>query len=175
MAFNRIEYNRRYYLKHRKKALAYIKKYYRKNREKIKADERRRNILFKEEKNAYRDTMNGRISRWKKAARERNKNWGLTKEFIQSLPLVCAYTGIDLTCKSHQPNTVSLDRIDSTKGYTEDNVVLCCWTANMMKNSSTVSEFVDWCKKVADYSTPRYVDIGDCRNIERELLAACRN
>lgn len=28
------------------------------------------------------------------------------------------------------PELVSIDRIDSLKGYTEDNIVLCCYIIN---------------------------------------------
>ena len=35
-----------------------------------------------------------------------------------------------------------LDRIDSSKGYTEDNVVPCCKTCNAMKSDKTREEFL---------------------------------
>lgn len=54
----------------------------------------------------------------------------------------CFYTGIDLlltdeipTKEKTPPEMWTLDRVDSTKGYTMDNVVVCSHAANMMKNS----------------------------------------
>ena len=36
-----------------------------------------------------------------------------------------------------------IDRIDSNKGYTDDNCVSCCEMCNRMKSDYTVSEFID--------------------------------
>ncbi len=42
----------------------------------------------------------------------------------------------------------SIDRIDSSKGYVRNNVVLCCWQANVMKAQLSHDELVEWCKDV---------------------------
>lgn len=36
----------------------------------------------------------------------------------------------------------SLDRLDRTKGYTKDNVVLACYTANIGRNTSSAETFI---------------------------------
>lgn len=41
-----------------------------------------------------------------------------------------------------------LDRVDSSKGYTIDNVVPCCATCNTAKNKMTQKEFKEWIKTV---------------------------
>jgi hypothetical protein len=46
----------------------------------------------------------------------------------------CQITGVPVTWEPHQWNTGSVDRIDSSKGYTLDNVQLVIWPVNMMKN-----------------------------------------
>lgn len=41
-----------------------------------------------------------------------------------------------------------LDRIDNTKGYTEDNVEPCCWRCNRWKHTMTVEEFIAHVRKI---------------------------
>ena len=42
-----------------------------------------------------------------------------------------------------------LDRIDSRKEYTIDNVVSCCKRCNMAKNDMTIKEFSGWAKRLS--------------------------
>lgn len=65
----------------------------------------------------------------------------------------CALTGIPMTIDKHgRTNTnVSIDRIDSNKGYTKDNVQLVCSAINFMKSNLVLSEFEYYCKAVVDY------------------------
>jgi hypothetical protein len=46
--------------------------------------------------------------------------------------------------KRIHPERVSIDRIDSAKGYIKGNIVLCCWTANNIKQDLTVEEYKKW-------------------------------
>ena len=41
-----------------------------------------------------------------------------------------------------------LDRVDSTRSHTLDNVVPCCYTCNRAKNNRTVEEFTSWIKQL---------------------------
>lgn len=45
----------------------------------------------------------------------------------------------------------SIDRIDSSKGYTLDNVQLVCNIVNLMKNTLSIDELCDWCKSIVSY------------------------
>ena len=66
----------------------------------------------------------------------------------------CYYSGRDLQYnkikeelpenKRIHPERVSIDRVDSNRGYIEGNIVLCCWTANNIKQDLTVKEFKEW-------------------------------
>jgi len=67
----------------------------------------------------------------------------------------CAISGETLTCETKQGvvNTnASLDRIDSSLGYTLDNVQLVCRIINVMKTDLSMDAFREWCKKVAFHS-----------------------
>lgn len=44
----------------------------------------------------------------------------------------------------HPIETIGLDRIDSTKGYTMDNLVSCCETCNRAKRHMSLAEFREW-------------------------------
>lgn len=51
---------------------------------------------------------------------------------------VCFYTGtpMHIRTKNHIPRhplLISVDRVNSAKGYTKDNVVLCCYAVNLIK------------------------------------------
>jgi hypothetical protein len=66
----------------------------------------------------------------------------------------CALSGIDLKfCQSIREikdTTASLDRIDSNKGYTIDNVQWVHKTANLMKQGLDMNEFKYWIKMIGD-------------------------
>lgn len=67
----------------------------------------------------------------------------------------CFYSGIDMeiSLKNEQNSkTLSIDRIDSNKGYTSENVVLCCNIFNVMKMQMSKEEFINSCKIVASYN-----------------------
>lgn len=62
----------------------------------------------------------------------------------------CLYSGLDLKFNGDfKQITASIDRIDSSLGYVEDNV---CWVhkdINMMKQQFTEKRFIELCKLVA--------------------------
>jgi len=51
-------------------------------------------------------------------------------------------------------NTASLDRIDSTKGYTIDNVQWVHTIVNRMKWNTDENEFIKWCDDIYEYNKP---------------------
>lgn len=59
---------------------------------------------------------------------------------------VCPISGQILGINSDKtPYTISLDRKDSSKGYTKDNIHLVCWAVNQMKNNYSLEELLKWC------------------------------
>jgi hypothetical protein len=130
-----------------------------KNLNKVKRREKLYRSTHKNEKREqhtrwYRrwvSTLESRFSNWKKGAHKRNIPFDLTMEQITSLPLMCHYTGVELTLDGNKQNTISLDRIDSSKGYTITNVVFCCSFVNIMKNKMSYEDFLSACKMIAEY------------------------
>lgn len=68
---------------------------------------------------------------------------------------LCALTGWMLewapAASGRNPHRVSIDRIDSSKGYTMDNIQLVCDMVNMIKKDMNNEEFIGLCKAVYQY------------------------
>ena len=52
--------------------------------------------------------------------------------------------------KGRTPTNVSIDKIDSTKGYTKNNIQLICMECNQMKSDITEDELYDFCKSILE-------------------------
>ena len=61
----------------------------------------------------------------------------------------CYYTGRVMDLRINSINSLSIDRIDSGKNYSKDNIVLCCSIVNFMKKKSNIQDFIDACIDVA--------------------------
>jgi hypothetical protein len=55
----------------------------------------------------------------------------------------CNITKVPICWETYQWNTGSIDRIDSSKGYTLDNIQIVLWSINMMKNDLTHDEAIE--------------------------------
>lgn len=91
-----------------------------------------------------------------KSAKIRNLNFDITIEFafklLQKQNFKCALSGLDIELsrsKKVKRPTASIDRIDSSKGYTEDNVQWVHKDINKMKNNYKEEYFVFLCKQVS--------------------------
>lgn len=87
------------------------------------------------------------LSSIKSGAKNRNLDFEITYEFIQKLWVnqngLCYYTNVPmkLIARQKNPYQVSIDRIDSSLGYTKENAVLCCQSINYMKNDYSLEDF----------------------------------
>lgn len=63
-----------------------------------------------------------------------NKQKGLC--YITNIPMIGRYS----TKENHSPYQISIDRIDSSKGYLKGNVCLVCLAVNYGKNSFTLEQ-----------------------------------
>ena len=88
-----------------------------------------------------------------KRAKALRLEYNLTTDFILSICFdICPILGIDLKYGGGDKcgNSASIDRIDSSRGYTMDNVHIVSLTANLMKSNATVEDmlaFADWVKE----------------------------
>lgn len=66
--------------------------------------------------------------------------------------LTLNYDGVEESGWTRTDSSPSIDRIDSDKGYTLDNIQIISWRANRIKNDSTPEEL----RKLADYMEMLY-------------------
>jgi hypothetical protein len=92
---------------------------------------------------------------WNSVKKRKNKNIecsinsfeefrGLWEEQKEQRGWVCPYLGIKMTHERYKNTNgkktgtnLSIDRIDTNKGYTPQNIIFCSWAANNMKNNIT--------------------------------------
>lgn len=77
----------------------------------------------------------------------------LEEKFTEQCGL-CFYSKLPMTKNVGKSNTASVDRIQASKGYTRDNVVLCCDSVNSMKNSMSYETFVELCENIVANKIP---------------------
>lgn len=147
------EYAKKYRIKnkdnpvYKKKKAEQDRKYREKNKDKI----RRQAESMREERNAKRrqnrrrqlleDPIPFLIESSRRRAKKRDMEHTITASDIK-IPRNCPVLGIPIFVGSGRacPNSPSLDRIDSSKGYTRENVIVVSWRANDLKRDATVEE-----------------------------------
>lgn len=89
------------------------------------------------------------LQRLKQSAKKRNISFDLTLSDINNLsfPITCPVLGIPLRWNRGEPkdNSYSFDRIDSSLGYTIDNIEIISFKANRAKNNLNEEEMKRFC------------------------------
>jgi|SRR5579872_400492 len=84
-----------------------------------------------------------------KAMDKRNLPTAIDPDFLIQLlerqQWICHYSGIEMTTDCGDW-AISIDRKDSLKGYVAENVVLCCWRCNQMKQDLDDEQFLTLCR-----------------------------
>jgi 5-methylcytosine-specific restriction endonuclease McrA len=131
MSANSQEYNRKYYKEHKKQMIGYTTQWRKRNPQKIRGYAKI---------NYDRSKTSGSHRYWKllRASKRLGVQCSWPKqEFIKwylSQDKVCFYCGRTLIETSKTDDTgLTLDRLDNTKAYEPDNVVLCCRRCNTIK------------------------------------------
>jgi hypothetical protein len=96
------------------------------------------------------DRIKHRYKTCHKAAKRKYKNCDLTIDHLMDLwqkqDGKCALTGKKMEHKFNSLFTVSVDRIDSSRGYLQGNVQLLCQAINYAKNCFTNEQFLHFWK-----------------------------
>jgi hypothetical protein len=88
------------------------------------------------------------FSNAKQRAKKSNIEFSITKEDID-IPDTCPVFGFPLKREERKTwmYAPSIDRIDNTKGYVKDNIIIVSRRANILKKDATIDEL----RKLADY------------------------
>lgn len=127
------------------------RRYREKNREKTKKAkkewyERNKEHALRKDKERRSKSLEAKVKYLLSSARRRAKKRGIEfdVDFLDlQVPTHCPLLGIELSYFNegiHSPNSASLDRIDSSLGYTKNNVWIISNRANKIKNDATVPE-----------------------------------
>lgn len=154
------------------KELSY--KYYLKNSEGIR---KRTSVYAKSYTPKFNREVDSRLRNLCTKARSRTKEFSLVDADLLALwdkqDGRCAYTKLPLLATANQFNTVSLDRVDSSKGYVVGNIQLVCAAINKMKQEYTEEMFLLFCLLVTQNNKlsespesllARYVPLGTMDN-----------
>ena len=102
---------------------------------------------------------NDLYSTYRTSANRRGLNFDIGVDFFtENVVKSCSYCGDALTSiKKSQSKSggdflyTGIDRIDSSKGYTEDNCVPCCKVCNTMKWDLTIEQFTKHINKISSH------------------------
>jgi len=104
----------------------------------------------------YEEISGSKLYEYKKNAKLRGLNFEVTIQDLWEQFLAqnrkCALTGVELTFQKtilDRASTASLDRVDSTLGYTKGNIQWLHKDVNYMKSDLPQEVFIQICKQVA--------------------------
>lgn len=112
---------------------------------------------MKHRKSSGEASFNSVYRNYKRQAKSRNLEFNLNKEEFKKLTSSdCWYCGrppSNKTVRAKYPYVGTyiyngLDRINSSKEYSTDNVIPCCWKCNRAKSNMDFNEFLDWVSDV---------------------------
>ena len=99
------------------------------------------------------------LDTYKKSAKDNNREFSLSNEIFKQLTTSkCFYCGVEpskvkdgygnIKYKNSVYIWNGMDRVDSTKGYTEENCVTCCTICNIAKKDMPYKEFLQLVKRI---------------------------
>jgi hypothetical protein len=150
------DYNREYRKSHRERIAQREREYTkRKIQENSNFTKEKYYRVRERANNDYNSFVNHVFIRSKSCAKKRNIGWFISKEEFRNIFLAsktCRLSGITLVPQISHPHRPSLDRIDSSKDYTIDNVQLVSARVNVAKNNQHSIEFIEMCRMVVEHN-----------------------
>ena len=95
------------------------------------------------------NTLDGHLKRLLVYKGRKQLTLSFLKSLLEQQNGLSAFSGVPMTWGSNMGKVhthISIDRIDSTRGYEEDNVHLVCRIVNIMKHNLSANEFIGWCR-----------------------------
>jgi hypothetical protein len=95
-----------------------------------------------------------KFTKQRAGAKERKLAWDLNQEHVHKLikeTKRCYISGRKLVMEVNHPDGPSLDRLDASKGYHADNVVVTSQLINKARGEMSVEEFVKMCRDVVEF------------------------
>ena len=106
-----------------------------------------------EEDRLLLSAISDRLTSAKARAKKHNQpDVEVTREYLYELWKKqngkCALSGVSLSLEPQTPITLSLDKIEPSKGYVVDNVQWLAWAVNRAKGDMSQTMFINMCSKV---------------------------
>lgn len=129
----------------------------------VKTRSKRAYCETRESKLKWRETTDGyiksMIQRVNNRKKELSDGFKLSFEYVKNIYNeqngLCNLSGVKMTTITGNGKiltNMSIDRIDSNKGYIVGNIQLVCTIVNIMKTTLSVDEFKTWCTLISNKS-----------------------
>tara|TARA_S200002703_G_scaffold159045_1_gene171246 strand:+ start:3060 stop:3620 length:561 start_codon:yes stop_codon:yes gene_type:complete len=98
---------------------------------------------------------------YKRHAKDRGLSWELSRDDVESvISMSCKYCGSKPSNVKRTKNSIGgglkysgIDRVDSGRGYTIENIVPACKICNYAKSNMSIDEFASWAKRLGAMAT----------------------
>lgn len=110
-----------------------------------RSERMRLELIAKRGKTEYKKTATQYLQALRSRAEKKGIDFDLTPEWIESKMAYefCEATGVRFRGKGNDPFGRTIDRKDSSKGYTKDNCWVACWMYNTAKMDNTHEDVME--------------------------------
>lgn len=153
------QYLRKWYQNNAERQKAKAKEWKKQNPEKVRLSRQKNTSTSREYMRGWRNENRQYlcVHSAKKRCQKTGVVFDLDREWVdQTYTGFCSLTGIPFETKgTRSPYAVSLDRIDTKKGYTKDNCRFILFGLNAFKGSGTDNDMITIAKMLVEKNMPR--------------------